>query len=101
MRNPGLLASLLFHSEWFMSIAEWMLKNGSQISLVGLLTFEFVIGCLALYKKWIVLGWVHKSCEERLQKFEDAATAAAEKANQRLELLESLLDDDRVKRRRI
>ena len=83
-----------------MSLAEWMLKNGSQISLVGLLSFEFIVGCIALYKKWIVLGWVHKSCEDRLAKFESAATVAAEKANERLELLESMLDQERVPKRR-
>ena len=80
-----------------MDLAEWMLQHGNQVSVVSLLGFEFFFGCIALYKRWIVLGWVHKGCEERLERFEKAATDAAERANHRIEDLESLLDGERAR----
>lgn len=76
-----------------MGIGEWLLKNGEQVTIVGILAFEFVFGCIALYKKWIVIGWVHKDCEGRLSRFEEAAVKAADKANERIELLEAILED--------
>jgi hypothetical protein len=44
-----------------------------------------IIGFIALYKKWIVLGWIHEKCEQDRDELRTVVTTRAAKIESELE----------------